>query len=224
MARACHPTDVDLLVQSRALCDATRLAVFGYVRDADRPVGVAELTDHFALNHNAIRQHLAKLRDAGLVREEHEPPSGPGRPRLRYRPTPGAAERWGGASPYETLSMMLIELLRGAATPRDVGRRAGRRLAAAHDPDAGTIEILDAVARRLGFEPRVTPTPAGVDVVLDRCPFLGPATAAPEIVCDLHRGLAEGIAEQVGGEMTVTDLVRRPPRRAGCRIQVAVAS
>ena len=44
MPRAFEPTDRDVLVQSRALGDPTRLAVFTYVRDADEPVGVAELT------------------------------------------------------------------------------------------------------------------------------------------------------------------------------------
>lgn len=222
MPRTADSTDQDLLVQSRALGDPTRNAVFAYVRDAAEPVGVAELTEHFGLNHNAIRQHLAKLRDAGLVLEERDAPSGPGRPPLRYRPVPGAVERWGGASPYEALSMMLVELLRGDGTPREVGRQAGHRLAVEHGTDADTVAILDAVARRLGFEPRLQPTRSGTDVVLERCPFLGPAALAPDIVCDLHHGIAEGIAERAADDATIADLVIRPPKRAGCRIKVAV--
>lgn len=212
----------DLLVQSRALGDPTRNAIFVYVRDARRPVGVAELTDHFGLNHNAIRQHLAKLRNAGLLLESHEAPAGPGRPPLRYEPAAGAVERWGGTGPYEALSMLLLALVRGDGTPREVGRDYGRRLADEHRPGADAIEILEAVARRLGFEPQVQATDAGADVVLERCPFTGPAAAAPDIVCDIHHGIAEGIAERSAGVATVTDLVVRPPARAGCRIRVAV--
>ncbi len=216
------PASVDqvLLAQSRALGDPTRHAVFAYVRDAKNPVGVAELTGHFGLNHNAVRQHLAKLRDAGLVIEERSAPAGPGRPPLRYRPTLGAVERWGGAGAHEELAMMLLELLGGGVTSREVGRRAGRRFAADHRPAGDVVEVLEAVARRLGFEPRTEERPGGADVVLERCPFLGPATEAPGIVCDLHRGIAEGIADSVGGAV-VSDLVVRPPRRAGCRIQVS---
>jgi DNA-binding transcriptional ArsR family regulator len=33
----------------------------------DQLVDVAELTEHYGLNHKAIRQHLAKLADAGLI-------------------------------------------------------------------------------------------------------------------------------------------------------------
>src|SRR5690606_36037359 len=121
---------------------------------------------------------------------------------------------------YEALSMMLLELLRGEQTPREVGRAAGRRLALEHGTEASTIETLDAVARRLGFEPSVRESRTGVDVVLDRCPFVGPATAAPEVVCDLHRGIAEGIAEQAADSAVIDDLVIRPPRTAGCRIVV----
>lgn len=214
-------SDQHLLLQSRALGDPTRHAVFAYLRDASAPVSVAELTHHFGLNHNAIRQHLAKLGDAGLVVGEQDAPAGPGRPPWKYRPTPGAADRWGGASPYEALSMMLLQLLRGQGTPREVGRLASRRLAGEQGSDADTVAVLDAVARRLGFEPRVRPTRSGADVILDRCPFLEPAAAAPDIVCDLHHGIAEGIAEAAGDGATIDDLVRRPPRRAGCRIKVA---
>ena len=81
------------------------------------------------MNHNAIRQHLAKLRDAGLVIEETSAPTGPGRPALRYRPTPGAAERWDGVNPFENLTLLLVALLRGEGTPAEVGFVAGQRLA-----------------------------------------------------------------------------------------------
>ena len=84
-----------LQVQARALGDPTRHEVFRYLVDADRPVDVAELTDHFGLNHNAIRQHLAKLVDAALVIEETAPRAGRGRPRLVYRLDPATESRWG---------------------------------------------------------------------------------------------------------------------------------
>jgi DNA-binding transcriptional ArsR family regulator len=53
--------------QARALGDPTRHEIFRYIADAGRPVDVAELTAHLGLNHNAIRQHLAKLVHAELV-------------------------------------------------------------------------------------------------------------------------------------------------------------
>ena len=209
-------------LQARALADPTRYAMFCYVDEAERPVGVAELTAHFGLNHNAIRQHLAKLRDAGLVLEEVGPPRGPGRPALRYRPTPGAAERWDGVSPYANLTEMLIELLRGAGTPFEVGAAAGERLAREHGAHVDAIDVMEAVARRLGFEPRRVSRRQRVDVVLDRCPFADSAATAPEIICELHRGLAAGIASAAAGDVTVTGLVVKPPHRAGCRLELSV--
>lgn len=216
------PGDARMRLEIRALADATRHAVFTHLRDAETPLTVAELTAHFQLNHNAIRQHLAALTGAGLVRAERAATTGRGRPPWVYRVAPGAAERWGGASPSETLSMLLLDLLRGDGTPRDVGRRAGARLAGEHRPDAATVDVLEAVARRLGFEPRVEQTRVGADVVLERCPFADPAESAPDIVCQLHHGIAEGIAEAAADSACVDGLVVRPPRRAGCRIRVSV--
>ena len=213
-----------LPIQARALADPTRYAVFRYLDEAAGPVGVAELTAHFGFNHNAIRQHLAKLRDAGLITEELATPSGPGRPALRYRPTPGAVERWDGTNPYERLTTMLVALLRGEGTPSEVGYRAGQELAREYGIKVDAAEIIEAVARRLGFEPHREPAPAGVDIVLDRCPFASGAVIAPDIICELHRGLAEGIAATAAGDVVVTSLTLRPPRRAGCRIQLQLAA
>jgi predicted ArsR family transcriptional regulator len=209
-----------LPVQARALADPTRYAVFCYIDDARVPVGVAELTRHFGLNHNAIRQHLAKLRDAGLITETVSAPTGPGRPALSYRPTPGGAERWDGVNPFENLTLLLVDLLQGRGTPHEVGYAAGQRLAREHGVKVAVVEVIEAVARRLGFEPHREQQRRGVDIVLERCPFASSAIVAPDIICELHRGLADGIAATAAGDTTVTGLVIRPPKRAGCRIQL----
>ena len=65
-----------LQVQARALGDPTRHEIFRYLVDAGTDVDVAELTDHVGLNHNAVRQHLAKLVDADLVEEARARPLG----------------------------------------------------------------------------------------------------------------------------------------------------
>src|SRR3546814_19230438 len=107
--------------QARALGDRTRHAIFRYITDADAPVGVAELTDHLGLNHNAIRQHLAKLVDAQLVVGATAPTGGRGRPRLLYDLHPPADRRWGAVGPHEPQSHMLPAVLRTDASPGTVG-------------------------------------------------------------------------------------------------------
>ena len=113
--------------QARALGDPTRHAIFRYLADAGTPVDVAELTEHFGLNHNAIRQHLTKLVHAGLVTEGRAPSSGRGRPRLNYEIHPSAESRWGATGPYERLSLLLSEMLR-------TGDSAGRGRASCRSP------------------------------------------------------------------------------------------
>ena len=71
--------------EARALGDPTRYRLFRYIVDSDRPVGVAELTTYVELNHNAVRQHLAVLKDADLVVDEVEIRYRPSRLRLAFR-------------------------------------------------------------------------------------------------------------------------------------------
>jgi DNA-binding transcriptional ArsR family regulator len=54
----------------RALADPTRRAVFE--RLAAREMNVSELTTGFSVSQPAISQHLAALREAGLVSERRE--------------------------------------------------------------------------------------------------------------------------------------------------------
>jgi predicted ArsR family transcriptional regulator len=205
--------------QARALGDPTRHAIFRYIVDAGAPVGVGELTAHFGLNHNAVRQHLTKLVAADLVSEGNAASRGPGRPRLMYTVDPGAESRWGPTGPYERLALALTEVIRTGGTPVETGRRIGRRDAAAHPNDDAPLDQLVQAMTRGGFEPTVQEHRNSVDIILQTCPFASTALGDPDIICELHRGLAAGVADQVGG-VVVDDLVRHDPRRAKCKLRV----
>jgi predicted ArsR family transcriptional regulator len=206
--------------QARALGDPTRHGIFRYVADAARPVGVAELTAHFGLNHNAIRQHLAKLVDAGLVIEGTAQSGGPGRPRLVYEVDPAADSRWGVVGPYERLSLLLAEIIRTGDMPVDVGWRAGQQFqSATSSPEEVITNMTDAMAR-LGFDPEVRRRGKRLDVILESCPFASTALADPDIVCALHLGVAQGLADGTG--VVVDELIAKDPRRASCRLRLHV--
>lgn len=206
--------------QARALGDPTRHAIFRYIADAGAPVGIAELTDWLGVNHNAVRQHLAKLVDAQLVRRSTVASGGPGRPRLVYVVDPGAGSRWGPSGPYERLSRLLAEVVRTGDSPVEVGRRAGRELAAAA-AGAGPVERMAAAMAAQGFEPEVRRGRKRVEVVLGTCPFASTALTDRVTVCSLHLGIAEGLADGTG--VDVDELVGRDPRRANCRIRLLPA-
>jgi predicted ArsR family transcriptional regulator len=213
-----------LQLQARALGDPTRHEVFRYIADAGRPVDVAELTEHVGLHHNAIRQHLAKLVDAGLVSEATASPVGRGRPRLCYLVDPSAESRWGVTGPYERLTLLLSEIIRTGDSPIDVGRRAGRQVrvatgATVDDPVAGLVGVM----QRQGFEPTATRRGRRTDIVLGACPFETTALADPDTVCGLHLGLALGAAEALDG-LVIDELVPRDPRRGACRLRCHVES
>ena len=210
-----------LQIQARALGDPTRHKVFRYVADAGHPVGVAELTEHFGLNHNAIRQHLGKLVEASLLEESTARPSGRGRPRLQYCVDPHAESRWGVTGPYERLSLLLTEMLRTGEQPIEIGRRAGLRRRMADTPDDQPVDAFVGAMAREGFDPSVRDLGEGVEVRLDTCPFVSAALADPDTVCTLHLGLAQGLAEAIGG-IEIDEMVTNDPRQAGCRLRCHV--
>jgi predicted ArsR family transcriptional regulator len=190
-----------------------------HVAEAHDGVGVAELTALLGLNHNAVRQHLAVLKDAGLILEEVEARGRPGRPRLVYRLDPEARGTWGTEGPYELLARLLAEAVRTGDDPRDVGRRAGRARAEQLGTDRCSLTALEADLRSSGFRPARSEHDGTAVFVLGRCPFAEVATADPGTVCRLHLGLAEGLAE-VTDDGAAVELVAEEPHAGGCRIEV----
>ncbi|MGH3733700.1 MAG: helix-turn-helix transcriptional regulator [Acidimicrobiales bacterium] len=203
--------------QARALGDPTRYRLFRYIVEADRPVGVAELTNYVQLHHNAIRQHLAVLLEATLITDEVERRDTPGRPRLLYRIHPEVAGKWGTPGPYAWLAGLLGDALEQKLTPRKIGYQEG--LKQGHGV-AGVGDSADAMEQELirsGFRPVRSERGRQIDYLLQRCPFEDVATDNPATVCQLHLGLAEGLAKGLG-DVSVDRLTAKDPHRAGCRL------
>lgn len=205
--------------QAKALGDPTRHAIFRHIAQAGHAVGIAELNEQFPLNHNAIRQHLAKLLTAGLVVEAKAPTAGRGRPRLVYEINPAVEGQWGTTGPYERLSRLLVEIIRTGLEPEEVGRRAADVFRVA-SPSGDVVSDVTAAMARQGFEPEVRASRGGAEIVLHNCPFVTTALADRETICALHLGIAEGLTDTAA---TVTELVAYDPRKAGCKLRIRLA-
>jgi len=209
----------DVQREARALGDPTRYRLFRYIADAKEPVSVAELTAYAGLNHNAIRQHLAVLKSADLVSEEVETRTRPGRPSLLYRLHPEAAGKWETIGSYAWLAGLLAEAIRKKLSVREVGRLEGRRRALVEREGGDATAVMEFELVRNGFRPERRDKDATTDFVLGRCPFEEVAARFPAEVCQLHHGLAEGLAESIG-DLSVERLVKKNPHVAGCRLVV----
>jgi predicted ArsR family transcriptional regulator len=205
-------------LQAEALADPTRFAAYQHIRRAQQPLSVAEITDAVGVHHTAVRAHLTKLRDAGLIAESRAAPTGRGRPKLLYTP---AGKVDSNRDPYRELSSMLARVLRDDSTPRQVGAAAGRESALGRDPSAttDTIELIEDEARDLGFDPVLRGGARRPELMLRHCPFADVAADDPDSICSLHIGVAEGIAA-VRGDVEVLGMLVHDPHRAGCRLQM----
>ncbi|MGQ0618045.1 MAG: helix-turn-helix transcriptional regulator [Acidimicrobiia bacterium] len=213
-------TTSTLQEQAKALGDPTRHAIYRRIVDAGEPVGVAELNETFPFNHNAIRQHLAKLLAAELVIESTFQGSGRGRPRLLYEPNPAVEGKWGSGGPYERLSRLLVEIIRTGLDAEEIGRRAADQFRVP-SPSGDIVADISAAMARQGFDPEVRTVRGGAEIVLHHCPFAEAALADRQTICALHLGIAEGLTEETA---RVSELVAYDPRKAGCRLRIRVTA
>ncbi len=202
---------------ARALGDPTRYRLFRYVVDADHPVGVAELTDYVQLHHNAVRQHLAVLLESSLITGEIERRDTPGRPRLLYRIHPEVAGTWGTSGPYAWLAGLLGDALEQKITPRKIGFREGMKRGRELGNAGDSIDAMEQELLQSGFRPVRSARGRKVTFLLGRCPFEDVASDNPSTVCQLHLGLAEGLAKGLG-DVNIDHLTPKDPHRAGCRL------
>ncbi|GEL17578.1 helix-turn-helix transcriptional regulator [Pseudonocardia asaccharolytica] len=193
-----------------------RRQVLEAVQRAAEPVGVSEIAAQLGIHPNTARFHLDGLVGAGIVERFPGTPSGPGRPRVVYRPRPGLAR--GGLRRYQELADILLSRIAATsehptAEATDIGREWGAALVARPVPArrVGPAEAAIRLVRMLAdldFAPDEATGGPGVPerVRLRHCPFRELAEQHRDLVCPLHLGLMQGALTALRAPLAVTAL------------------
>lgn len=168
------------------------LRVLRALAGSAEPLTITTLTAQLGGHPNSVRMHLEHLVGEGFAAELAAPASGRGRPPRAYlatiagRQVAGQEDGWdGGPALVAAVAEQLADGPEPASEARRLGRRWGRRLKHA---DAGLLTTLAAQ----GFTPRL-----GEDgIELLTCPLLETARQLPEVVCSMHQGLIDELADR----------------------------
>ncbi|SNU02544.1 Predicted transcriptional regulator, ArsR family [Ruaniaceae bacterium KH17] len=153
----------------------------------------AEIVTATGLHENTVRGHLGTLLADGRLARSRENPSGRGRPAWRWIAV-------GLSDPYVELSLALIDAMSPpdddpVAAARAAGLRWGERLVA-DDENADAWEHVLTVMTTQGFAPEVVAHEPERTALLWRCPLLAAARGNESVVCTIHEGMVEGVAQQ----------------------------
>jgi predicted ArsR family transcriptional regulator len=228
------PTDPPRLDVLKALGDNTRYAIYLELARSPLPLTTAEVADVLALHVNTVRPHLERMREVGLLQVAADARGSVGRPQHRYSLSPDAPSLGLEPSPFPLLARVLLRASAAAGLDgeevAEAGRDQGRADAevwvveAARAAESGrTVDCLDALLleqTRLGFDPELAEGDGEATLAFAHCPFRSLAETHPDLVCNLHRGLVEGLVEAFPG----TSVERFHPLvdRTPCQVEVRV--
>ena len=185
----------------KALADDTRYRLYRYLRLSGRPVSIRELSVRLSLHPNTLRPHLRRLEQVGLVASQPRKDASVGRPQTQY----AAVEREErGGRDYRLLADILAGLLTGSRQrerARDQARAWGEYLVGRAAPKPGArrrggpdLAALQEALAEAGFDPRFRRRSSRtVEITLRECPFHDLLEEHRDLVCEVHRGLLEGM-------------------------------
>jgi len=209
----------------KALGDETRYALYRELAGSTAPRSATELADALGLHANTVRLHLERLKDAGLVDVEAIHRGTVGRPQHRYSLAPGAPGLGFDPPAHVLLAGLLAARAETTGADATAARAAGRnwgRRTAERTKGRSCLTALAQELDRLGFEPAADPEApgdTGTRIEFLHCPFRELAEAYPELVCNLHRGICEGVAEAGRGTVEQFSTLYEPDP---CHVVVAV--
>jgi predicted ArsR family transcriptional regulator len=184
-----------------------RATVLERLQHATAPATVTALAEELGVHVNTVREHLDALVAAGFAMRGRAPAAGRGRPAWQYTAT-DLVEQDVRLRDYAGLDGALAgpperTSTDAGADARAIGRTWGAELAREVPAESGagqesahyrTVALLAV----LGFAPEAST--AATSVALRRCPLLDVARAHPEVVCNVHLGIAQGALEVFGGD------------------------
>lgn len=212
---------------AKLFSSSTRSHIFEIISKSKEPIEVAELARVLSLNHNAIRQHLNKLKDSGVVLEKKVSTFKKGRPKLVYVLSSEGQSMFGKQEAYTNLSIGLLNAIRFKSLPIDAGKDVGVSIAKKKiEEKSYPLDPVDYISQemaRQGFSPsRDKDTQVGV-IELGNCPLKLAAATDSQTVCQFHLGLVQGLAMTIGG-IKVNYLEPKNPYKAGCILKVEYLS
>lgn len=214
------------LADDVVLAQPTRARLFALLSDLGHAASTVELANELGRHPNGIRQHLERLRSAGLLISETES-RGRGRPRTMWAIDPAANP--GGKRPtaYADLSTWLTGAIADGLFHADEieskGREIGTALAAGGAGTAKPRSRLQQAFAAMGFQPTLERPDGGRDATfcLGNCPYRSAANESRTIVCGLHRGMTEGFLSVVDPAARLTRFEPKDPDEAGCLVDVS---
>jgi predicted ArsR family transcriptional regulator len=197
---------MDQLTVLKALGDETRFALYRELSTSTGARSAHDLAARLDLHPNTVRLHLERLREAGLVEVEPVRRGTVGRPQHLYFLADGAPAVGFDPPAHALLAGLLATMAErlgaGADDATDTGHAWGVE-AARRARTRSCVRALEGELGRLGFEPATEPADGQHEgasrIHFLHCPFRELAEAYPELVCNLHRGLCEGVVDAVGG-------------------------
>ena len=186
-------TALDDASTGAALASPARRRVLDAVRAAPEPPTAQQLAAGLELHVTTVRFHLDQLEQARLVERAPALAHRRGRPSVHYRPLGLAADR-----ARDQMIEALAEALAASGTSaRGESAAAGRRWADSLPVPEGAADAAVVQAfGRLGFDPELVDD----EIRLRACPFRQAAARYPQVVCQVHGGLAQRLAEQAAGD------------------------
>jgi len=211
-----HPIGGRSELTYRALADPNRRHLLRLLDDAESPLEVDTLSRQVGLHPNTVREHLELLSQAGLVTRTPEKRTRPGRPKMLYEAAPRET-RSPGSEGYRFLAEVLASYMEAtlddpAAAAEEAGRVWGRYMVDRPAPflqldTSGVVGQIVTTLSELGFAPEEHQDERRILIRLHDCPFRDVARTRGDVVCSVHLGILRGMAEELGGSVSVDELL-----------------
>ena len=217
---------MDRLQVFKALGDNTRYAIYLELARAKEARSTSEIAETLDLHPNTVRPHLERMREIGLLHVEADNQGTVGRPQHRYSVAAAAPSLGLEPASFPLLAGLLANVAAACEPAADnvaaAGRDHGRHVAmvGAEEGRRGCVQAVNAEMADLGFDPVQSGDARTTTIAFTECPFRSLAEAFPELVCNLHRGMIEGMVE-VLGDTTVTRFATLADRDP-CQVDLAV--
>lgn len=215
---------MDLPDTDNLLTQPTRARLFAALKRLRRAATTEDLAEQVGLHVNGVRRQLERMQEGGLLERAQENP-GRGRPRDEWSIAVAASPSGERPVAYADLTAWLIRAIptdpAGLRQVQEEGRRIGRELAPDATTDVALSESVSHVLTSLGFQPEIETGQEGVLCCrLGNCPYRDSARENPEVVCTLHKGITEGLLDELDPAARMVHFEPHDPSRAGCTVEI----